>query len=60
MIKALLSHEELVEKIRKINPLLIQAIDDVDDTLLAEFQQLTIAERILRASETGDALESIS
>ena len=60
MMMKLLSHEELIEKIRKTNPLLVQAIDEVDDSLLAEFQQLTIAERILRAGETGEALESIS
>ena len=60
MLTRFLTHEELIEKIRKVNPLLVQAIDEVDETLLAEFQQLTIAERIRRASETGEALESIS
>ncbi|MBN2529737.1 MAG: hypothetical protein JXR76_25325 [Deltaproteobacteria bacterium] len=60
MMTRLLSHEELLEKIRKLNPLLVQAIDEVDDSLLAEFKQLTIAERIVLASEAGIALESIS
>ncbi|MBN2343410.1 MAG: hypothetical protein JXX29_21065 [Deltaproteobacteria bacterium] len=60
MMQRLLSHEELMEKIKKLNPLLIQAIDEVDEALLAEFQQLTISERIRRASETADALEGFS
>lgn len=60
MENRLLSHSELRDKIRAVNPLLVDAIDDVDTTLLDEFEKLSFEEKIEWASESRDALDSFS
>ena len=44
-------------KIADIDPLLIRAMDDVDETLLADFAALSMAERIEWASAISHDLE---
>jgi len=50
-------YKDLLEKIEKLNPLIVKAIDDVDDSLLDEFRKLSINEKIRRASEGKDTLD---
>ncbi len=57
MERRLLTHAELMAKIADIDPLLIRAMDDVDETLLADFAALSMAERIEWASAISHDLE---
>ncbi len=50
------TYEELLEKIKALDPMLALAIDDVDETLIEEFERLSFHERIRRASESAETL----
>lgn len=50
------THEELLKKVADIDPLLVEAINDVDTTLLDEFQKLSFEKKIEWATQTGQAL----
>lgn len=50
------TYEELLEKIKALDPAIAAAIDDVDETLIEEFKKLSLYERIRRASESADTL----
>ncbi|MDJ0767054.1 MAG: hypothetical protein QNJ97_29030 [Myxococcota bacterium] len=51
-----LRYKQLIEKIEALDPLLVRAIDEVDETLIDEFKALSIDEKIRRASEGAAAL----
>lgn len=50
------TYEALLEKIRALDPLLVEAIDDCDEGLIEEFKALSIDEKIRAASESAEAL----
>ena len=51
-------YARLLDNLRAIDPLIVEAVDDVDETLLEEFKKLSFDERIARASETRQTLDS--
>lgn len=53
-------YEYLLEKIKTQNPLLAEAIKEVDETLIHEFSKLSFIERIDAASGTAIDLEKFS
>ncbi len=50
------TYSELKQKLQKIDPLLVEAIDDVDETLIEEFAALSLIERIRWASDGATTL----
>jgi hypothetical protein len=52
-----LTHDELLKKLEKLDPLLVAAIDEVDESLLTEFRTLSLEEKIERASLTAADLK---
>jgi len=59
MERRLLTHAELMAKVAAIDPLLIRAMDDVDNTLLEDFAAMSMAERIEWASATAQDLQQL-
>ncbi|MFO8073468.1 MAG: hypothetical protein R6V85_16510 [Polyangia bacterium] len=49
-------YEELLAKLEALDPLLVEAIDEVDESLVEEFGRLSLEERVRRASEGARTL----
>jgi len=52
------TYEALLAKIRDLDPLLVEAIDECDEGLLEAFGALPVSEKIRMASGAAEALSS--